>query len=75
MAVSSIDGTVAWETPVAPPRGRTELERLVDIDTAVRVSDQDIFVVGFQGKVAMLALDTGQVWWSHDASELSQLGD
>ena len=74
MAVSSIDGTVAWETPVAPPRGRTELERLVDIDTAVRVSEQDIFVVGFQGKVAMLALDTGQVWWSHDASSYRSLG-
>ena len=34
--------------------GRTELERLVDIDSARRVSDQDVFVVGFQGKVAML---------------------
>ena len=68
MAVSSIDGTVAWETPVAPPRGRTELERLVDIDTAVRVSEQDIFVVGFQGKVAMLALDTGPGVVGRDAA-------
>jgi len=74
VAVNSIDGTVAWETPVAPPHGRTELDRLVDIDTAVRVSNQDIFVVGFQGKVAMLALDTGQVWWSHDASSYRSLG-
>ena len=32
------------------------------------VSGQDVFTVGFQGRVAMLALDTGQVWWSHDAS-------
>jgi outer membrane protein assembly factor BamB len=74
VAVNSIDGTVAWETPVAPPRGKTELERLVDIDSAVKVSAQDIFVVGFQGKVAMLALDTGQVWWSHDASSYRSLG-
>jgi outer membrane protein assembly factor BamB len=74
VAVNTLDGTVAWETPVAPPHGRTELERLVDIDTAVRVSNQDVFVVGFQGKVAMLALDTGQVWWSHDASSYRSLG-
>ncbi|HSY08745.1 MAG TPA: outer membrane protein assembly factor BamB [Steroidobacteraceae bacterium] len=74
VAVNSIDGTVAWETPVAPPRGRTELERLVDIDSAVQVSAQDVFVVGFQGKVAMLALDTGQVWWSHEASSYRTLG-
>jgi len=74
VAVNSIDGTVAWETPVAPPHGRTELERLVDIDSAVRVANEDVFVVGFQGKVAMLALDTGQVWWSHDASSYRSLG-
>jgi outer membrane protein assembly factor BamB len=74
VAVNSADGTIAWETPVAPSRGRTELERLVDIDSAVRISNQDVYVVGFQGKVAMLALETGQVWWSHEASSYRSLG-
>jgi outer membrane protein assembly factor BamB len=74
VAVNSADGTISWETPVSPSRGRTELERLVDIDSAVQISGQDVFVVGFQGKVAMLALDTGQVWWSHDASSYRSLG-
>jgi outer membrane protein assembly factor BamB len=27
-----------------------------------------VYAVGFQGKVAMLAIDTGQVWWSHEDS-------
>jgi outer membrane protein assembly factor BamB len=27
-----------------------------------------VYAVGFQGRVAMLALDTGQIWWSHEAS-------
>jgi outer membrane protein assembly factor BamB len=74
VAVNANDGTVSWETPVAPPKGRTELERLVDIDSAARVSNQDVYVVGFQGKVAMLSLETGQVWWSHDASSYRALG-
>lgn len=74
VAVNSNDGTIAWEAPVSPPRGRTELERLVDIDSAVKISGQDIYVVGFQGKVAMLALETGQVWWSHEASSYRSLG-
>ncbi|HEY5101413.1 MAG TPA: outer membrane protein assembly factor BamB [Steroidobacteraceae bacterium] len=74
VAYNAADGTVSWETPVSPSRGRTELERLVDIDSAVQVSGQDVYVVGFQGKVAMLALDTGQVWWSHDASSYRSLG-
>lgn len=73
LAVNAGDGSVQWEATITPPHGRTELERLVDIDTAVRVSGQDVYTVGFQGKVAMLAIDTGQVWWSHDASSYHSL--
>jgi len=68
VAVSATDGSVQWEATVTPPHGRTELERLDDIDSPVRVSGRDVYAVGFQGKVAMLAIDTGQVWWSHDVS-------
>ena len=32
------------------------------------VQGQNVYAVGFQGRVAMLALDTGQVWWSHEMS-------
>jgi outer membrane protein assembly factor BamB len=67
-AVNMSDGSMQWEATVAPPHGRTELERLDDIDSPVEVAGQDVFTVGFQGRIAMLALDTGQVWWSHDAS-------
>jgi outer membrane protein assembly factor BamB len=68
LAVNANDGSVQWEVTVTPPHGRTELERLDDIDSPVRVSGQDVYAVGFQGKVAMLALDTGQIWWSHETS-------
>jgi len=68
VAVSAADGALQWEATVTPPHGRTELERLDDIDSPVRVSGRDVYAVGFQGKVAMLALDTGQVWWSHEES-------
>jgi outer membrane protein assembly factor BamB len=68
VAVSATDGSVQWEATVTPPHGRTELERLDDIDSPVRVVGHDVYAVGFQGKVAMLALDTGQIWWSHEDS-------
>jgi len=74
VAVNTNDGSVQWEATVSPPHGRTELERLVDIDSAVDVSGNDVYAVGFQGRIAMLALDTGQVWWAHDASSYHGLG-
>lgn len=68
IALNLADGTLVWETPITPPRGRTEIERLVDIDAAVSVVGDDVFTVGFQGRIAMLARDSGQIWWSREAS-------
>jgi len=34
----------------------------------VKVAGDDVFVAGFQGRAAMLALDSGQIWWTRDLS-------
>ena len=68
MAVSLTTGDTLWDTALASPHGRTELDRLVDIDSAVQVVGENVFATGFQGRTAMLALDSGQLWWSHDMS-------
>jgi outer membrane protein assembly factor BamB len=68
VALSLAAGELLWSTTVAPAQGRTEIERLVDIDSPVRVAGDDVFVVGYQGRVAMLARDTGQLWWGRDLS-------
>src|SRR5271169_3377884 len=68
MAVSLNTGDTLWDTVLASPHGRTELDRLVDIDSAVRVVGDNVFAAGFQGRTAMLALDSGQIWWAHDMS-------
>jgi outer membrane protein assembly factor BamB len=68
MAVSLSTGDTVWDATLGSPHGRTELDRLVDIDSAVRVVGDDVFATGFQGRTAMLALDSGQIWWAHDMS-------
>ncbi|HEY6458006.1 MAG TPA: outer membrane protein assembly factor BamB [Steroidobacteraceae bacterium] len=68
VASSLSDGASVWETQLQLPAGKTDIDRLVDIDTRARVMGNDVYVVGFQGKVAMMALDSGQIWWSHDTS-------
>jgi outer membrane protein assembly factor BamB len=68
LAVNLADGSTVWDSPVSPSHGRTELERLNDIDAAVKIVGDDVFVAGFQGRAAMLALDSGQIWWTRDLS-------
>jgi len=68
VAVALATGDVLWQSQVSTPRGRSELERLSDVDSAVRVAGNDAYAVGYQGRVVMLALDSGQVWWGRDLS-------
>jgi outer membrane protein assembly factor BamB len=72
VALSLFDGKVLWEKNVAVPRGRTELERLVDIDADPVVIDGTVYVVSYQGNAAAVNLMSGDVLWRRDMS--SQIG-
>lgn len=60
------DGSLAWESLLDPPGGRNEVERLADVNAAVRAIGDDLYAVGYQGRLAALALESGQVLWSQD---------
>lgn len=61
-------GDPRWETLVTPPRGRSELERIVDIDADPVIYDGIIYVCTFQGEVAAVSVDTGVVLWRRPVS-------
>jgi outer membrane protein assembly factor BamB len=56
-------GEPRWEVVVTPPHGRSELERIVDIDTDPVVRDGMVYVGSYQGDVAGIGQDTGVVLW------------
>ncbi len=61
-------GQVAWETVVSVPSGRTELERIADIDGAPLVLDRTVYVATYQGEVAALSEATGRGLWQRKIS-------
>jgi len=73
LAASLLDGEVLWEQTITPPQGSTDLDRLVDIDGTVAAIGQDIYVAGYQGRVAGLALESGSALWSRELSSYSGL--
>lgn len=68
------DGSVVWDVLVAPPAGRTEVERLSDLNATIRVIGEEVYAVGYQGRLAALARESGQVLWSVEFSSYSGLG-
>ena len=61
-------GTVIWEAMLSPPQGRSDLDRLADIDGWLAVVGQDLYAAGYQGRVAAIASESGQILWSREIS-------
>ncbi|WP_313738564.1 outer membrane protein assembly factor BamB [Pseudomonas sp. MLB6B] len=68
VAVDIQNGVPVWESRVAVPQGRSELERVVDIDGGLLLSGGTLYVSTYQGRVAGLDVESGRVLWQRDAS-------
>lgn len=68
VALDLFNGKALWETTIAVPRGRSELERMVDIDAAIQVWENIGYVVSYQGRIAAVDLNNGQILWARDMS-------
>ncbi len=70
MALSAETGQPVWQYQVGEPAGRTELERLVDVAGEPLILESAAMVVGYQGKLALLDVESGREIWSRAASSL-----
>ncbi len=73
VAVDIRTGAPVWDASVSVPRGRSELERLTDIDGDPLLFGNDVFVATYQGAVASVSLFNGQLNWKRELSAYSSL--
>ncbi|MCF6337051.1 MAG: outer membrane protein assembly factor BamB [Gammaproteobacteria bacterium] len=73
LSLSLATGELLWETTIAVPHGRTDLERLVDIDGLFRAVDGVVYVSSYQGRVAAVSIADGNVLWARDMSSYTGL--
>ena len=73
LALTLEQGKLLWETTIAVPKGRNELERVIDLDVDPVVSDDVVYTVGYQGRLAAVKISSGQLLWSRDFSSYSGL--
>ncbi len=74
VALSADKGFVGWETNIAIPKGRSELERIVDIDGDPIIVGTAVYVATYQGRIAVIDLQTGNPGWQRDMSSYLSLG-
>ena len=65
------DGTPAWEQPISVPSGRTELDRIIDIDADLLLGADGLFVVSYGSDLAAVDPSNGQAYWRRTVKSYS----
>ncbi len=72
-AFSRADGQTVWETTVSRPTGRTEIERMVDLDGQFILRDGIIYISSYQGRLAAIQAIDGNLLWSRKFSSYQSI--
>lgn len=67
------DGALNWEQRVGIPEGRSELDRLADIDGPMVIVGTDLYVATYAGRTAALTVESGRILWVEDLASFSGL--
>ncbi|HRQ66193.1 MAG TPA: outer membrane protein assembly factor BamB, partial [Xanthomonadaceae bacterium] len=62
------DGAQRWEQTLSLREGRTDLERMADVDGDLQMVGSDVYAAAFGGQASALTSDAGRQLWVRDLS-------
>ena len=65
------NGTLNWSSRVAVPTGRSEIERIIDIDADLLVEGGSVLAPSYQGFLSMIDIVTGRTLWRVEESSIT----
>jgi outer membrane protein assembly factor BamB len=68
VALAPDTGEVVWDIALAVPAGRSEIQRLVDVDADLVLYGRGLYAVSYQGRLAAIDVERGQFLWARDFS-------
>ncbi|MDK9736178.1 outer membrane protein assembly factor BamB [Vibrio sp. D404a] len=74
LAAAIVDrGQLIWQQPVGTPKGATEIDRLVDVDSSPVVLGGTLYTVGVNGQLIAIDLRSGKPVWKRNYSSAIDL--
>ena len=73
-AFSLLDGEERWRATVSFPSGRSELERIADIDGEIAYQGDEVYAANFNGRTVAVDMLTGRVKWARDLPSHTGVG-
>ncbi|MDV7105292.1 outer membrane protein assembly factor BamB [Vibrio sp. TH_r3] len=62
------NGQLIWQQPIGIPKGATEIDRLVDVDSSPIILGGMLYTVGFNGQLVAIDLRSGSATWKRNYS-------
>ncbi|MEQ3441122.1 outer membrane protein assembly factor BamB [Pseudoalteromonas sp. BZP1] len=69
----SENGYSAWSAEIASPKGASEFERLVDVDTQALISGPYAYAIAYNGNLTAVDIRSGNVVWKREYSSYRDL--
>jgi len=73
LALGIDSGQGIWETEIAPPEGRSPIDRMVDIDGNMDIGRSVVYAATYQGRIAQVDPQQGSIRWSRSLSSYAGL--
>ena len=67
------NGQMAWEKTITAASGRTEIQKLVDVDVRPQLAGTNIYVASYNGNMASLDARSGEIIWQRELSTHQEL--
>ena len=71
VSVAIDNGTLNWSSRIAVPAGRSEIERIIDIDGDLLVDGGSVLTPSYQGFLSMIDIVTGRTQWRVEESSIT----
>ena len=71
LAFNAENGAILWEVRVAISQGRSEIERIVDVDGTMALLGNELYAASYQGRVVAIDVSSGRKLWQKDVSSFS----
>lgn len=66
-------GQLLWQQPIGTPKGSTEIDRLVDVDSSPLIIGSNLYAVGINGQLVGIDLRSGAPIWKRTYSSATDL--
>lgn len=67
-SIDAVTGQLKWSTQVVVPKGRTDLERLIDLQAELLIKNGRLYVFGYHGKLVAINPQNGNLFWAKEVS-------